>query len=92
MLSPIKNELLQPLSKLRAYTARHYRRRRAGRLGLVAAVARSGRASEVLGGPLYYCVVILAAVLFGWTKSSVALVAVCQMAAGDGFADIIGRR
>ena len=60
--------------------------------GLVAAVSRSGRASEVLGGPLYYCVVILAAVLFGWTKSSVALVAVCQMAAGDGFADIIGRR
>lgn len=60
--------------------------------GLVAAVSRSGNPSEVLGGPLYYCFILLAATLFGWSHSIVALIAICQMAAGDGFADIVGRQ
>mmetsp|Transcript_13717 Transcript_13717/g.43331 ORF Transcript_13717/g.43331 Transcript_13717/m.43331 type:complete len:317 (-) Transcript_13717:264-1214(-) len=59
---------------------------------LVAAVSRSGSATEVLSGPLIYCCVLLAATLFGWRSSPAALVAVSQMAVGDGLADIVGRR
>lgn len=59
---------------------------------LVTAVSRSGEAKEVLGGPLIYCVVLLAASLFGWRVEPAAVVAVTQMAVGDGLADIIGRR
>mmetsp|Transcript_2814 Transcript_2814/g.4576 ORF Transcript_2814/g.4576 Transcript_2814/m.4576 type:complete len:306 (+) Transcript_2814:17-934(+) len=59
--------------------------------GLVRATSRSGDSSEVLGGPMYYTLVLLAATVFGW-RSPVAAVAVCQMAIGDGIADIFGRR
>lgn len=58
---------------------------------LVAAVSRSGERSEALGGPLLYTLVLLAATALGW-RSPVAAVAVCQMAFGDGIADIFGRR
>ena len=40
---------------------------------------------------MYYTLVLLAANIFGW-RSPVAAVAVCQMAIGDGIADIFGRR
>jgi len=40
---------------------------------------------------MYYTLVLLAATVFGW-RSPVAAVAVCQMAIGDGIADIFGRR
>ncbi len=59
---------------------------------LVAAVSRSGSASEAAGGPLVYCYVLLAATLLGWTGSPLGMVSICQMAMGDGLADIIGRR
>jgi len=59
--------------------------------GLVRAVSRSGNSSEVLGGPLYYSLVLLVATVFGW-RSPAAYVAVAQMAAGDGMADIVGRK
>ncbi|KAJ8610119.1 hypothetical protein CTAYLR_007105 [Chrysophaeum taylorii] len=59
---------------------------------IVTAVSRSGDAKEVLGGPLLYCAVLLAATLFGWRGSSAAVVAIAQMAIGDGVADIVGRR
>ena len=35
---------------------------------------------------------LLAATLLGWTRSPLGVVSVCQMAMGDGLADIIGRR
>lgn len=56
---------------------------------LVAAVSRSGERSEALGGPLLYTLVLLSATAFGW-RSPVAAVAICQMAVGDGVADIFG--
>lgn len=59
--------------------------------GLVRAVSRSGSSSEVLGGPLYYTVVLLLATVFGW-RSPIAAIAVCQMAIGDGVADVFGRK
>jgi dolichol kinase len=57
---------------------------------LINSVSRTGRAEEVLGGPLYYSVVLLFATLFAWC-SNVGVVAIAQMALGDGFADLVGR-
>jgi len=62
-----------------------------GQADLVKAVSRSGDKKEALGGPMVYTIVLLASTLFGW-RSLVSAVAICQMAIGDGMADIIGRR
>lgn len=59
---------------------------------LVNAISRSGSKSEALGGPLIYTVVLFLSTLLGFRESPVGVVAVCQMAAGDGLADIVGRR
>uniref|UniRef100_A0A7S2DMS8 Dolichol kinase n=1 Tax=Octactis speculum TaxID=3111310 RepID=A0A7S2DMS8_9STRA len=59
---------------------------------LLAAISRSGGAHEALGGPFIYSLNLLAATLFGWRTSLISVVAIAQMAAGDGLADIIGRR
>ena len=58
---------------------------------LVRAVSRSGQRAETLGGPLLYSAVLFFATVVGW-RSVAAAVAVCQMAVGDGVADIFGRR
>ncbi|GAB5030406.1 phosphatidate cytidylyltransferase [Nannochloropsis oceanica] len=60
--------------------------------GLVAAISRSGNPAEVLRGPLIYVIVLLLSTLSFWRESMVGLVAISQMAAGDGMADIVGRR
>lgn len=60
--------------------------------GLVAAISRSGNPAEVLRGPLLYVIILLLSTLCFWRESVVGLVAVSQMAAGDGMADIVGRR
>ena len=62
-----------------------------GQADLINAVSRSGDKKEALEGPMVYTLVLLASTLFGWRKV-VSAVAVCQMAIGDGMADIIGRR
>jgi dolichol kinase len=59
---------------------------------LVTAVSRSGNRSEVLQGPFYYVLALLAATLLSWRGSPVGVIALCQMAVGDGVADIVGRR
>lgn len=59
---------------------------------LVKAISRTGKAKEALQGPLIYTLVLSAATLLQWRSSPVGLLAVTQMAAGDGLADIIGRR
>jgi len=59
---------------------------------LIQAVSRSGNRGEALGGPLLYSIVLLLGTVFFFRESSVGIVAMSQMAAGDGFADIIGRR
>jgi len=58
---------------------------------LVSTLSRTGKRKEALGGPFLYTWVLLAATLLGF-RSVVAAVAVCQMAVGDGVADIVGRR
>ena len=58
---------------------------------LVKAVSRTGEKSEALGGPFVYTSVLLLLTLLGF-RSEIAVVAALQMAVGDGFADIFGRR
>lgn len=65
---------------------------RASTSGLVAAVSRSGARGEVLKGPFIYVLVLLAATVLCWRQSAVGVLAIAQMAVGDGLADIVGRR
>ncbi|KAG5185810.1 putative phytol kinase, chloroplast precursor, carboxyterminal half [Tribonema minus] len=58
---------------------------------LVQVVSRSGSASEAVGGPLLYVLVLAVATILEWRASLVGVMAVCQMAAGDGLADLVGR-
>ena len=60
--------------------------------GLVKSVSRQGDKSELLKGPLYYCVVLLAVTLLFWRENPAGAIAVSMMCGGDGFADIVGRR
>jgi dolichol kinase len=59
---------------------------------LVTAVSRSGDRGEAVGGPLIYVGVLVAVILLFWRDSPHAVVAVSAMAAGDGVADLLGRR
>jgi len=58
---------------------------------LVRAISRSGSKKEALEGPMAYTLVLLASTVFGW-RSIVSIVAINQMAIGDGMADLVGRR
>ena len=58
---------------------------------LTRAISRSGDPLEALGGPYLYTWVLLLAALLAFRTPS-AVVAVAQMSAGDGLADIVGRR
>jgi phytol kinase len=60
--------------------------------GLVKSVSRQGDKAELLKGPLYYCLVLLAVTLVFWRENPAGAIAVSMMCGGDGFADIIGRR
>ncbi|CDY65782.1 BnaA03g56260D [Brassica napus] len=48
--------------------------------------------SELLKGPLYYALSITSACIFYWKTSPIAIAVVCNLCAGDGMADIVGRR
>jgi dolichol kinase len=58
---------------------------------LVRAISRSGERKEALEGPFKYTIVLFLSCLLGW-RSAVSVVAINQMAIGDGMADVIGRR
>lgn len=59
---------------------------------LANSVSRSGDKSEALGGPfIYVCLFQLFTLLF-WRSSPIGVVAISTMAAGDGMADLVGRR
>lgn len=59
---------------------------------LASAVSRSGSAQEALQGPFLY-VIILAVMLLGfWRSEPAGIIALSCLAAGDGVADLIGRR
>ena len=59
---------------------------------IVTALSRTGSAREAVGGPLLYVLVIVISTLLEWRTSLVGVMAICQMAAGDGMADLVGRR
>jgi len=58
----------------------------------VSAMTRTGDPKELLRGPLYYVVVLLAVTAVYWRASPVGLVIASLMCGGDGLADIVGRR
>jgi phytol kinase len=62
-----------------------------GESSMAEAVSRSGDPKEVLGGPLLYTYVVAVCTVLGF-RSTPAVVAMSQMAVGDGLADIVGRR
>jgi dolichol kinase len=53
---------------------------------------RSGDRSELLRGPLYYCIVLTLVTLLLWRHNLTSIAITSVMCAGDGLADIVGRR
>lgn len=51
-----------------------------------------GDETEALGGPFIYVVILFIAILTSFKDNYIGIMALSAMAAGDGFADIIGRR
>ncbi|KAL2938184.1 putative phytol kinase 2 chloroplastic [Bienertia sinuspersici] len=58
----------------------------------VKSMSRYGGHRELLKGPLYYASTITFACIVFWRTSPIGLAAICNLCAGDGFADIVGRR
>ncbi|KAG8384974.1 hypothetical protein BUALT_Bualt04G0173900 [Buddleja alternifolia] len=58
----------------------------------VKSMSRFGDHRELLKGPLYYAATITLASAIYWRTSPIAIAAVCNLCAGDGMADIAGRR
>ncbi|XP_057953052.1 probable phytol kinase 3, chloroplastic, partial [Malania oleifera] len=58
----------------------------------VKSMCRFGDYRELLKGPLYYASTLTFFSVFYWRTSPIAIAAICNLCAGDGFADIIGRR
>ncbi|KAL2613155.1 hypothetical protein R1flu_024847 [Riccia fluitans] len=60
--------------------------------GLVRSMSRSGDPRELLRGPLYYVLVLYTSTVVFWRQSPVGMIALAMMCAGDGIADIMGRK
>ncbi|KAJ6716359.1 FARNESOL KINASE CHLOROPLASTIC [Salix koriyanagi] len=58
----------------------------------VKSMSRFGDHRELLKGPLYYVLTITGACAIYWRTSPIAIAAICNLCAGDGMADIVGRR
>ncbi|XP_022883913.1 probable phytol kinase 3, chloroplastic isoform X1 [Olea europaea var. sylvestris] len=58
----------------------------------VKSMSRFGDHRELLKGPLYYASTITLAGAIYWRTSPIAIAAICNLCAGDGIADIVGRR
>lgn len=59
---------------------------------LANAISRSGDREEALGGPFIYVVILFSAIMLSFRDNLSGVIALSTMAAGDGMADIIGRR
>lgn len=59
---------------------------------MVKSISRHGDHRELLKGPLYYASTITLATSIFWRTSPIAIAAICNLCAGDGIADIVGRR
>lgn len=60
--------------------------------GTVKSMSRFGDYRELLKGPLYYASTITFASVYYWRHSPIGFAAICNLCAGDGLADIVGRR
>lgn len=60
--------------------------------GTVKSMSRYGDYRELLKGPLYYVATITLVCIFYWRTSPISIAVICNLCAGDGFADIVGRR
>ncbi|KAI4305314.1 hypothetical protein L6164_028686 [Bauhinia variegata] len=58
----------------------------------VKSMSRFGDYRELLKGPLYYATTITLACVMYWRTSPLSIAAICNLCAGDGMADVIGRR
>ncbi|KAI9109173.1 hypothetical protein K1719_019796 [Acacia pycnantha] len=58
----------------------------------VKSMSRFGDYRELLKGPLYYASTITFACVMYWRTSPLAIALICNLCAGDGMADIVGRR
>ena len=58
----------------------------------VRAMARTGDRREILRGPLFYGIMVVAITLIYWKESLIGIPALMMMCGGDGIADIVGRR
>ncbi|XP_062207326.1 probable phytol kinase 2, chloroplastic [Phragmites australis] len=59
---------------------------------MVKSMSRSGDYRELLKGPLYYATTITFATSVFWRNSPIAIALICNLCAGDGIADVVGRR
>jgi len=59
---------------------------------MVKSMSRSGDRRELLKGPLYYATTITFATSVLWRSSPIAIAVICNLCAGDGIADVLGRR
>ncbi|MCL7021531.1 hypothetical protein MKW94_008170 [Papaver nudicaule] len=59
---------------------------------MVKSMSRSGDYRELLKGPLYYASTITLACAVYWRTSPIGIAVICNLCAGDGVADIVGRR
>ncbi|XP_010426391.1 PREDICTED: farnesol kinase, chloroplastic-like [Camelina sativa] len=60
--------------------------------GTIKSMSRHGDRRELLKGPLYYALSITLACIFFWKTSPISIAVICNLCAGDGMADIVGRR
>lgn len=58
----------------------------------VKSMSRFGDHRELLKGPLYYALTIAYACAVYWRYSPISIGLICNLCAGDGIADIVGRR
>nr|XP_043620895.1 probable phytol kinase 3, chloroplastic [Erigeron canadensis] len=58
----------------------------------VKSMSRYGDYRELIKGPMYYAITITLCCAIYWRTSPIAIAAICNLCAGDGIADIIGRR
>ncbi|XP_020537441.1 probable phytol kinase 3, chloroplastic isoform X2 [Jatropha curcas] len=58
----------------------------------VKSMSRFGDHRELLKGPLYYALTITLTCAIYWRTSPITIAAICNLCAGDGMADIVGRR
>ncbi|XP_071721806.1 probable phytol kinase 3, chloroplastic [Rutidosis leptorrhynchoides] len=58
----------------------------------VKSMSRFGDYRELIKGPMYYVISIALCCTFYWRTSPIAIAAICNLCAGDGTADIIGRK